>query len=95
MFYNNYTQKDKYLSHSDAVIISCFFNSQHSVYRNIAFNKYYDTIKHLNHKIIECIIGDNKPQLPIDNPNIIRVFTQDLLFHKEGLLNILIKELYK
>lgn len=83
----------KYTFHPDAIIISCFFNPHHSEYRNIAFNKYYSSIKHLNHKIIECIIGEDKPQLPIDNPNIIRVFTQNLLFHKEGLLNILIKDL--
>lgn len=83
----------RYTSHKEAVIITCFFNPQHSEYRNIVFNKYYNTIKHLNYRIIECIIGDGKPQLLIDDPFITRIYTENLLFHKETLLNILIKDL--
>lgn len=83
----------KYKTHKDAIIITCFFNPQHSEYRNIVFNKYYNTIKHLNYRIIECIIGNDEPQLPIDDPYITRIYTENLLFHKESLLNILIKNL--
>lgn len=78
--------KRKYVGHDEAIIISCFFNPENSPYRLKAFNTFYDSIKHLNHKIVECIIGDSKPQLP-ENPNIQRLYTENLLWHKEALLN--------
>lgn len=84
----------KYKYHPEAVIISCFFNPQNSPYRIKAFNIFYDKIKHLNHRIIECIIGDSDPQLP-ENENIKRVYTDTLLWHKESLLNNIISELPK
>jgi len=82
----------KYTSHPEAVVISCFFNPQNSLYRLKAFNTWYDSIKHLNHRIVECVIGDAKPQLP-ENANIRRVYTQNLLWHKEALLNGIISDL--
>ena len=101
---------NRYNSHEEAVIISCFFNPQNSPYRIKAFNIFYDSIKHLNHQIIECVIGENRDspygyggggimyrtpaQLP-DNKNIKRVFTESLLWHKEALLNKIISELPK
>lgn len=54
-----------------------------------AFNIFYDKIKHLNHRIIECVIGDAQPELP-ENANIQRVYTKNLLWHKESLLNKII-----
>ena len=84
--------RNKYKTHSEAVIVSCFFNPQNSPYRLKAFNIFYDSIKHLNHRIIECVIGDSKPQLP-ENKNIQRVYTESLLWHKETLLNKVISEL--
>lgn len=85
---------NKYKTHSEAIIISCFFNPQNSAYRIAAFNYFYSSIKHLNHKIIECVIGDAKPQLP-ENKNIQRIYTDNLLWHKEALLNKIISELPK
>jgi len=96
---------NRYKSHDEAVIISCFFNPQNSPYRIKAFNHFYDSIKHLNHQIIECIIGETKEingrityrtpaQLP-ENKNIKRVYTESLLWHKEALLNKIISELPK
>jgi hypothetical protein len=84
---------NKYKTHSEAVVISCFFNPQRSEYRLKAFNHFYDSIKHLNHHIVECVIGDDEPQLPTDNSNISLVRTKNLLWHKESLLNKLIDEL--
>lgn len=82
-----------YASHPEAVIVACFFNPQNSPYRLLAFQKWYKSIKHLNHRIIECLIGENaKKQLP-DSPYIITVETDSLLFHKEALLNKVIAEL--
>lgn len=84
---------DKYKTNSQAVIVSCFFNPQNNPYRLLAFQKWYNRIKHLNHRIVECLIGPNaKSQLP-KSPYITQVRTNDLLWHKETLLNIAIKEL--
>lgn len=82
----------RYRTDSESVIISCFFNPQKSPYRIMAFQKFYNSIKHLNYRIIECVIGDEKSQLP-DDPNIIKVKSDSLLWHKESLLNKLIREL--
>jgi hypothetical protein len=82
----------RYQGHPEAVIISCFFNPMNSPYRRKAFNIFYESIKHLNHRVVECIIGDSKPQLP-ENRNIQRVYTENLLWHKEALLNYLITKL--
>lgn len=81
-----------YKNHSEAIVISCFFNPQNSPYRTKAFNEYYKSIKHLNHHIVECVIGDSKPELP-ENKNISRIYTNNLLWHKESLLNNIITKL--
>lgn len=93
-FLKNLFNTGKYKTNSEAVIISCYFNPQNSPYRLKAFNIFYDSIKHLNHRIIECVIGDAKPQLP-ENENIKRVYTQNLLWHKEALLNLIVADLPK
>lgn len=81
-----------YLNHPEAVVVSCFFNPQRSPYRLKAFQKFYASIKHLNHAIVECVIGDSTPQLP-KSPFIQQVYTQSWLWHKEGLLNYVIASL--
>ena len=82
----------KYATHDEAVIISCYFNPQNSLYRIKAFNHFYNSIKHMNHQIIECVIADAKPHLK-ESKNIKRVYTESLLWHKETLLNKIISEL--
>lgn len=82
----------KYATHDEAIIISCYFNPQNSLYRIKAFNHFYNSIKHMNHQIIECVIGDAKPHLK-ESENIKRVYTESLLWHKETLLNKIISEL--
>jgi hypothetical protein len=90
---NTFTNRNRYRTHSEAVIVSCFFNPQCSPYRLLAFQKWYHSIKHLPHRIIECLVGpDAKQQLP-DSPNITRVHADTLLFHKEALLNKVVAEL--
>lgn len=89
---NRFLNKNRYKTHSEAVIVSCFFNPQNSPYRLLAFQKFYRSIKHLNHRIIECVIGDAESQLP-DSPYITKVSTDSLLWHKEALLNKVISEL--
>lgn len=82
-----------YNSHPEAVIVACFFNPQNSPYRLLAFQKWYRSIKHLNHRIIELLIGDDaESQLP-KSPYITTIETESLLFHKESLLNKVIAEL--
>jgi hypothetical protein len=91
-FKNTFLYCNKYKTHSEAVIIACYFNPQGNPYRLIAFNKFYDSIKHLNHRIVECVIGDTKPELP-ETKYITKVHTPNLLWHKESLLNKIISEL--
>ena len=86
--------KDKYHTHSEAVIISCFFNPQKSPYRTKAFQKFYEDIKHLNHLIVECVIGNNEPQLP-SSDNIQTIYSESFLWHKEACLNYAISRLPK
>lgn len=88
----NKTLKKNYKMHPEAIIISCFFNPQNSPYRIKAFEIFYKSIKHLDHFIIECVIGNTKPQLE-ENDNIKRIYTANLLWHKESLLNKIIADL--
>lgn len=89
---NTFLYGNKYKTDSEAVIIACYFNPQNNPYRLNAFNIWYDSIKHLNHRIVECVIGDSTPQLET-NSSISRVYTKDLLWHKETLLNNIVKTL--
>jgi len=82
----------RYAEHKEAVIITCYFNPQKSEYRRKAFQIFYDSVKHLNVRVVECVIGDNQSEL-VDIPNLKLVYTDSLLWHKEALLNGLIKEL--
>lgn len=92
---NNILYHNKYKTHSEAVIISCYFNPQKSPYRTKAFRIFYESIKHLNHHIVECVIGDGQPELHdiVPSKNRKTVYTSNLLWHKETLLNNLISEL--
>ena len=38
---------NKYHTHSEAMIVSCFFNPQNSPYRIKAFKMWYESIKHI------------------------------------------------
>lgn len=87
---------DKYEYHPDAVIIACYYNPQKSIYRKKAFDKFYESIKHLNHRIIELVIGDSEPDLDINSSKYItQHHTESLLWHKETILNNIIKTLPK
>jgi len=84
-----------YTSHPEAVIVACFFNPQNSPYRLLAFQKFYRSIKHMNFRIIECLIGkDAKPQLP-KHPSITQVHAESMAWHKETLLNMAVEQLPK
>ena len=85
--------RQRYHEHPDAVIVACFYNPQRSPYRLIAFHKWYRSIKHLPHRIIECTVGeDTQSQLP-SSPWITTVHAPSLLWHKETLLNQVIAAL--
>lgn len=81
-----------YVPSEEGVILSCYFNPKRSKHRLNAFNIFYESIKHLNHRIIECAIGDGSFELE-ENPNIQRVRAESLLWHKECLLNKLLQDL--
>jgi hypothetical protein len=91
-FKNTFLYSDKYKTHSEAVIIACYYNPTHNPYRLKAFNEFYESIKHLNHRIVECVIGDAKPELP-ETEFITKVSTNTTLWHKESLLNGIIAKL--
>lgn len=84
--------RNRYRTHGEAAIVSCFFNPQRSPYRLVAFNRFYASIKHLNHLILECVIGNTDPQLP-ESDSIQRVYTENLLWHKESLINLAVSRL--
>lgn len=89
---NLFTNQNRYRTNSEAVIISCFYNPQNNPYRILAFQKWYHSIKHLEHRIVECLIGDAKPQLP-KSDFIGQLHTESLLWHKESLLNKIVDDL--
>ena len=97
-FKNIFLYNDKYKTHSEAVIIACYFNPQKNPYRLKAFRIWYELIKHLNHQIVECVIEGSEPELINEGFNslsISRVFTKNLLWHKEALLNGIVSTLPK
>lgn len=85
---------DKYHTHGEAVVIACYFNPFRSPHRKRAFDEFYFRIKHLPHRILECLIADSEPELP-ETESISHVRTENLLWHKETLLNKIIAELPK
>jgi len=93
-FFGVKSDDGRYVNHPEAVIVACYFNPQNNPYRLSTFNKFYDSIKHLNHQIVECVIGDSESQLP-DSPFITKIKANSVLWHKESLLNLAIKNLDK
>lgn len=89
---NAFLPLDKYRIHSEAVVISCFFNPQNSPYRLAAFKRFYEDIKHLNHRIIELAIGESPFQVE-PTEFLTQTRTENLLWHKETLLNQIIANL--
>lgn len=87
-----FTSNNRYKNHPEAVIVACYFNPQNNPYRLSTFNKFYDSIKHMNHRIVECVIGDGKSQLP-DSLYITKIKSDSMLWHKESLLNYAIENL--
>jgi hypothetical protein len=87
---NLFLYRNKYRTHSEAVIVACYFNPQQNPYRLKAFKEFYKSIKHLNHEIVECVVEGTEPELIGKFPNIKRIDTKNLLWHKESLLNNLI-----
>ena len=89
------SNKGLYESHSDSVVITCYFNPQKSQYRKRAFDTFLASIQHLNHRIIELAIGKDTPFELNSTPYIKQLRTDSLLWHKEALLNLIIRELPK
>jgi hypothetical protein len=82
----------RYTGHEETIIISCHFNPMGSPYRLKVFNQFHNTIKHLPHHIVECVIGDGKPELK-GHQKQETIYTQSLLWHKEALLNRIVENL--
>lgn len=92
-FQNLLFNRKRYRVHQDAVIISCFYNPQGNPYRLLAFQKWYRSIKHVPHRIVECLIGPHaRSQLP-SSPYITQVRSDSMLWHKESLLNMIVRDL--
>lgn len=87
---------NRYKYRGDAVILGVFYNPEQNPYRLAAFLKFYQSICHLNYRILEITIGDDKDrQLPENDKNITHIHSDSLLFHKESGFNYLIKRLPK
>jgi hypothetical protein len=83
----------RYAGHEEAVIVACYFNPTKSPARRRTFDRFYQSIKHLNHRVVECVIGEEGiAELP-ENENISRIYTRDVLWHKESLINRAILQL--
>jgi hypothetical protein len=91
---NKTIYRNKYKYHKDAVVIACFYNPQMSTARVNNAYKFYSSIQHLNHRIIECSIKNSPFYLP-NNEFITRIYSDTLLWHKETLLNKIINDLPK
>lgn len=91
----NLLNPSKYAIDSDSVIIACYFNPQRNPYRLKAFREFYNRVKHMDILITECVIEGTKPELVDEFPDIRinRVWTKNLLWHKEALLNNIIQSL--
>lgn len=81
-----------YADHPEACVIACYYNPKKSEYRKKGFDAFYSKIKNVNHRIIECSISGSEFELE-ESANVIRVSTDSLLWHKESLLNKVIREL--
>lgn len=79
-----------YNNNPKAIIIACYFNPQRNEYRKKAFDRWYKSIKHLNHFILEAIPTGSKPELPDIIGKIEHIQVDQMLWHKETLLNKII-----
>jgi hypothetical protein len=61
----------KYHTHPEAVIVSCYFNPMRSPYRLKAFKIFYESIRYLNHRIVECVIETGKTPAPTELDSIV------------------------
>lgn len=89
---------NQYKVDSEAVIITCYFNPQRNPYRLKAFKKFYESISHMPFRIVECVIEGTEAELDwfgVSDERYKRVYTKNLLWHKESLLNNIIKDLPK
>lgn len=93
-FLNKTLYRNIYHYSSDSVIIACYFNFKKNPYRKLVFDIWYNSIKHLNHRIIECVLEGDVSEL---NEGVAykTIYTSDVLWHKEALLNIVIRDLPK
>lgn len=87
---------NKYKTNSKGIILACYFNPYNSSLRHFIFMKWYETIKHLPHYIIEGTYKSDKYNLTdVDISNKMIINLESRLWHKEALLNKGIEELSK
>jgi hypothetical protein len=83
-----------YQNHPEAVVISCYFNTNNYVSRRKNFDVFYEQLKrsNLNFLIAECAFGNADFELPTDK-RILQFRSKHKIWQKERLLNLLIKTL--
>jgi hypothetical protein len=88
------SQIKPYKNHSEAFIISCYFNTNNYNSRRRNFDIFYQQLQrsNVNYLIAECAFGNAKFELP-DDERILKVRSKHKLWQKERLLNLLIKSL--
>lgn len=84
---------NKYKNHPKAIVIACYYNPQNSPYRLWCFNKWYNEMKHINHKVVELTIKGSKPQLVNYYDDIEVINSDSFLWHKESILNYIVRNL--
>src|SRR4051794_18523857 len=83
-----------YQNHSEAWIISCYFNPNQYHSRRQNFDIFYEQLRRskVNYLIAECAFGVEEFELPKDE-HILQFRAKHKLWQKERLLNLLIKQL--
>jgi len=79
---------------NDVGVVCCYFNPCHYKTKLINYKKFYNSIEgsKIDLLTVELAIGDDDFEIS-DIPNVIKVRSKSILWHKERLLNIGIKEL--
>lgn len=85
-----------YKNHSEAAIVTCYYNPENNQDRLYAFKEFYKKTQHLNLFVIEASIKGSPTHLDsLGVKNLTTVSVDSNLWHKETLLNKLIKSLPK
>jgi len=88
----------QYKGDREGVILACYYNPEKNPFRSRAFTAFYNSINHMNYRIVELAIEGAPFELKSQNRyaedvNIKYLRSDTHLWHKESLLNYLLRDL--